>query len=121
MHLHSSHPVLAQLSIGLVIVLFKVLTSANTDELEQFLAFAIRDALQAAHIPLKVAAPCMGITESQLAKQLRAEPSHHISLTRLIHLPFGFWLFFGPALIQIVYRKRMQEMSEVFSEVKRGA
>ena len=114
------HPMLAEVSLGLVFVLFKLLTSADTQELEQFLAFAVRDALNAAHIPIKVAALCMGITESQLAKQLRGEPSHHVSLTRLIRLPFGFWLFFGPALIQIIYRKRMEEM-KTLSEVKRGA
>lgn len=121
MHLHASHPLLAQVSVGAVLVIFKLLTAANTDELEQFLACGVRDALNAAHVDLKVAASCMGITESQLGKQLRAEPSHHLSLTRLIRLPFSFWLFFGPALIQIVYRKRMQEMADVFSEVKRGA
>ena len=121
MHLHTVYPVLAQISIGLIFVTCFAMTAANLDELEQFLAGAVRDALSAAHIPIKVAALCMGITESQLAKQLRGEPSHHISLTRLIRLPFSFWLFFGPSLISIVYKKRMLEMSESFVDLKRGA
>jgi len=120
----AGNPFVAELVIAVALGLgmfLKVLTAAQLDEAEQLLAFGIRDALGAAHIEIKQAAACMRMDESQLRRQLRGEPSQHVSLTRLIRLPFSFWLFFGPALIQIVYRKRMQEMAEVLSEVKRGA
>lgn len=118
MHAYLHGDLVAQIALGLVFVLFRVLAAADLSELEQFLAGAVRDALNAAHVDLKVAAGCMGITDSQLAKQLRGEPGHFISLTRLIRVPFAFWLFFGPSLIALVYRKRMQEMAEVLNDVR---
>lgn len=114
------HVTLLQIGVGFVFVLFRVLMAADLSEIEQLLAGSVRDALSAAHIEIKHAASCMRISDSQLAKQLRGEPGHFISLTRLIQLPFMFWLFFVPALISLVYKKRMQEMAEVLNDVRKA-
>lgn len=95
-------------------------TAANTDEIERMLGQAVADALHAAHISIKEAATCMKLDEAQFRRQLRAEPSQQLSLTRLIRLPFSVWLFFGPSLIQIVYRKRLEEFAESVQDLKRG-
>lgn len=105
--------------VGVVVYgLFLKAAAANTDELEQTLAQAIADALNAAHLSVKEAAYFMRLDESQLRKQLRAEPSQHVSLTRLIRLPFSFWLHFSPALISIIYRKRMQEFAQSMEDMR---
>ncbi len=115
-----AHVSLSQVLLGLVFVLFRVMAAMETSELEQILAAAVRDALNAAHIEIKQAAACMGIDRSLLEKQLRCEPARHISLVKLLQLPFAFWLCFSPVLIGIVYRKRMQEISETLQDVRRG-
>jgi hypothetical protein len=114
----------AHLGLVVLCLLYALMLRASTvdtDELEHLLAQAVIDALNAAHLSIKEAAFYMRIDESQLRKQLRVEPSQHLSLFKVIHLPFSFWLHFGPALIAIVYRKRMEEFAQTANDLKRGA
>lgn len=113
------HVTFSELALGFVFVLLRILAAADTTEIEQLLAFAVRDALAAAHISVKDAAYHMQTDYTQLTRQLRAEPQQFLSLTRLIRLPFGFWVVFTPVLVSLVYRKRMSEMKESFSDMKR--
>jgi hypothetical protein len=96
-------------------------STVDTDELEHLLLDTILQCMTNAHLTMKESAHYQRIDESQLRKQLRGEPSQHISLTRLLRMPFSFWLHFAPALIQIVYRKRMEEFAQTANDLKRGA
>ncbi len=113
----SSHLVL-QVLLVVVVVGFRMLAAADTTELEQLLSTAVLDALNAAHLSVKEAAHYMRIDTEQLRRQLKNEPKQYLSLLKLLSLPFGFWLAFSPSLIAIVYRKRMQDMAEVFVEMR---
>jgi hypothetical protein len=79
----------------------------DTSEIERLLAFTVRDSLSAAHIEPKTAASIMRIDYAQLLRQLRGEPQQHISLTRLIRLPWTFWFAFLPCLANLVLLKRL--------------
>jgi hypothetical protein len=96
------------------------LSSLDTTSLEQTLAQAVVDALAAAHITTKEAAAAMRLDVSQLSRQLSATPGYHISLTRLVRLPFEFWLFLGPQLMYLVARKRFNEIAEDLNLRKRA-
>ncbi len=109
---------LLQVLLVAVSVGFRMLATADTTELEQLLSAAVLDALNAAHLSVKEAAHYMGIDPEQLRRQLKNEPKQYLSLLKLLSLPFGFWLAFSPALIAIVYRKRMQDMAEAFAEMR---
>lgn len=91
------------------------LAAANLDDLEQILGRAVLESLEHAHITVKEAAALMRLDESQFRKQLRGEPSNHLSLTRLVRLPYTFWLWFSPSLIYLVAKKNHAEIVESFS------
>src|SRR4051812_1825260 len=117
-----ANPVLLQVVLGFVFVVFRVLAAADLTELEEMLRDAVLAALNDAHLELKEAAHFMGIDKEQLRRQLDpAVPNQYLSILRLLSLPFGFWMSFGPRLIQIVYRKRMAQMAESLRERERVA
>lgn len=89
-------------------------TASTTDALEHALGEAVREALHLARLTEKNAADVMRMDESHLRKALRGEPSHHISLTRLVRLPLAFWMFFGPTLIYLVARQHAQDIAHDF-------
>lgn len=84
----------------------------DLSHLETVLGDAVLSSLDAARITVKEAAALMKIDESQLRKGLRGEPSHHISLNRLVRLPFAFWMQFSPSLVYLVAKKNAQEIAE---------
>ncbi len=98
----------------LLVGFFGLLKCAAMDlaPLEQVLGDAVLASLDAARITVKEAASLMKIDESQLRKGLRGEPSHHLSLNRLVRLPFGFWLHFSPTLTYLVAKKNVTEIAE---------
>ena len=116
---HGSHIAL-QILLVIVFVGFRIVAAADTTELEQLLSAAVMDALNSAHLTVKEAAYYMHIDPEQLRRQLKNEPKQYLSLLKLLSLPFGFWLAFSPALIAIVYKKRMQDMAETLSEIRGG-
>lgn len=96
-----------------VIVFFLLhLSAQQTDDLERLLGEAVRDALRFARITEEQAADMMRMNDSHLRKALRGEPSHHISLTRLVRLPYVFWLYFSPTLIYLVARRNTEQIAE---------
>lgn len=102
-------------------LLLQRLQALDTSELEKLLAQSVADALHNARICTKEAAGAMGISDSLLARQLRGEPGQHLSLTKLIRLPWEFWLWFGPTLMWLVAKKRINELADEVSRSKRGA
>jgi len=80
--------------------------------LEKLLGDAVLLSLTNARITVKEAAAFMQFDESQLRKCLRGDPMHHMSLTRLIRLPYSFWLHFSPALIYLVAKRSATEIAE---------
>ncbi len=100
--------------IVLMVTWFCGLKCAAMDlsQLEQVLGDAVLTSLDAARITVKEAASLMAIDESQLRKGLRGEKSYHLSLNRLVRLPFAFWLHFSPALTYLVARKNVVEIAE---------
>lgn len=88
------------------------LTTASTDDLERVLGQAVLDALDRAQLTVKEAAAIMRLDESNFRKQLRGEPSHHISLTRLLRLPYRFWLWLSPSLIYLVAKRNAEEIAD---------
>jgi len=87
------------------------LSAVSTDELEKDLGQAVLDSLDRAQITVKEAAAIMHLDESNFRKQLRGEPSHHISLTRLLRLPYRFWLWLSPSLIYLVAKRNAEEIA----------
>lgn len=120
MHFHVGIGSSWQVLVLFIMFALVACTVASTDEIEKMLCQAVTDAMHAAHLSVKEVAAYMRLDEAQLRHQLRGSPSNHLSLTRLIRLPFSFWLFFGPALIAIVYRKRLEEFAQCASDLKRG-
>jgi len=102
----------AQMSYFVVMFFLLKLTTAATDDLEKILGMALLESLERARITVKEAAVLMRLDESHFRKQLRGEPSNHISLTRLIRLPWAFWLWFSPALMYLVAKKNTIEIAE---------
>jgi hypothetical protein len=86
--------------------------AADHGDLERVLGEAVSTALAAARITVKEAAALMAMHESQLYKCLRADRGHHISLTRLVRLPFSFWMAFSPALLWLVAERNVREIAE---------
>lgn len=107
-----THITLAQLVYFVAMFLLVQMTAANLDELEKILCAAVLTCLERSEITVKESAALQGLDESQWRKQLRGEPSHHISLTRLIRLPYKFWLWFAPALMYLIVQKHAQEIAE---------
>lgn len=62
----------------------------------------------------------MAIDESQLRHGLRGEKGYHLSLNRLVRLPFGFWLHFSPTLTYLVAKKHTTEIAEDIGLRKRA-
>ena len=83
----------------------------TTDDLEKDLGQAVLDSLDRAQITVKEAAAIMRLDESNFRKQLRGEPSNHISLTRLLRLPYRFWLWLSPSLIYLVAKRNAEEIA----------
>lgn len=106
-HRHALLPLVAA-----VFALLQRATASSTDALEQALGDAVREALHLAKLTEKNAADVMRMDESHLRKALRGEPSHHISLTRLVRLPFTFWLYFSPSLIYLVAKQNVHDIAE---------
>lgn len=108
----SRSPELGQIGFVLVLagwLLLQRLSCVQTDDLEKIVADAVTDAMHAARITTKEMADRMRIDESQLRKQLRAEPHQHLSLARLVRV-WEIWIFLGPALLAIVARRRWAEV-----------
>jgi hypothetical protein len=114
------HSVIAYASMLLVVCCAR-LSVMDTTELEQLLLAAVVDALAAAHIEWKVAAATMRIDYGQMVKQLRSEPQQYLALTRLFRLPFTFWVAFTPALMTLLYKKRLQEVQQSIADLTRRA
>lgn len=125
------HVDLNQILLGLVFVGFRLLAAVEVEALEALLTAAVGNALHSAHLSIKEAAHCMGLDPEQLRRQLANEPKQYLSLKKMLMgtpevdgatgLPFAFWLHFSPALVQIVYTKRMREFAETANEFKRRA
>lgn len=108
----SHSPVLGQLGFALALIgwlLVHHVMAAQTDDLEQIVADAVTAAMHAAGLTAKEMAFRMRIDESQLRKQLRAEPQNHLSLSRLVRV-WEIWIFLGPAILAIVARRRWNEV-----------
>lgn len=103
--------VLAQIALGFLAALPSVLAAISTDDLEAMLAQAVLDAMHAAHVPFKAMASAMGIDEAQFRRQLAREHGQHLSIYRVLHCPFAWWLHFGPALMLIVWTSRWRELA----------
>lgn len=113
-----SNPQIAEVMVMSVFVCGRLLMSADVTELEEMLRDAVLAAFNDAHLELKEAAAFMGIDKEQLRRQLDpAVPNQYLSILRLLSLPFGFWMSFGPRLIQIVYRRRMAQIKENIAEM----
>lgn len=105
---------------GAVFALLYRATASGTDALEHALGEAVRESLHLARLTEKSAAALMGTDESNLRKALRGEAGHHISLTRLVRLPFTFWLFFSPTLTYLVARQNVRDVAEDLGVFRRG-
>lgn len=103
-----THPILFALVLAAHGLALGVATQITDSD--QALGQAVADALHLARLTVKEAASLMATDESQLRKQLRGEPSHHVSLTRLCRLPMPFWLAFIPALTSLVMRRHLTEL-----------
>lgn len=112
---------LVQIVVVVIWVLLIRLATLETIDLEAMLRQGILDAMHAAHLSVQETAFAQRICERQWRKQLAGEDQHQISLTRLIRMPFTFWLSFGPALMALIYRKRLQEFAQIANDLKRGA
>lgn len=110
-----------QIVVYLIVGLAMRCSAMTTDDLEAVLTQTVTDAMHASHLTIKEAAWKMGIDEKQLRRQLNREPHQYLALVRLFRLPFAFWLCFTPALVALVYRKRMAEFAESINDMKRGA
>lgn len=88
------------------------MSAQSSDDLEVTLGAAVSLSFAHARLTTKEAAALMRIDESQLRHCLRGDKGYHLSLNRLLRLPFGFWLHFGPALIYLVAKKNMTEIAE---------
>lgn len=89
--------------------------AADLEDLNKVLGDAVLTALTLAHLTVFEAASLMKINESQLRKSLRGETVphiHHISLNRLLHLPFSFWLHFSPTLIYLASKRNAMAIAE---------
>lgn len=91
--------------------LFQRMSVATTDELELLLAETVRKCLFNADITEEQAALKMRIDVSQFRRQLRCDPKAHLSLNRMLRLPYKSWLLFGPVLMWIVAKKRFDEIA----------
>jgi hypothetical protein len=106
------------LIVLLLWVLGMRLSASTTDELEQLLVDAFIEAMHRAGLTFKEMAYAMRrghqdkFDEAQLRRQLALEPGQHLSLFRLLGAPLSWWMFFGPSLIAIVFRKRLAEVRE---------
>lgn len=87
-------------------------STVSTDDLEKILGLAVLESLERARVTVKEAAALMKLDESHFRKQLRGEPGNHLSLTRLVRLPYAFWLWFSPSLIYLVAKKNAIEIAE---------
>jgi hypothetical protein len=88
---------------------------AIVDTIEQLLGDAVQLSLSNARIVVKDAATLMRMDESQLRHALRGDKGYHLSLNRLVQLPFAFWLHFSPALTYLVAKKNVREIAESFA------
>jgi len=86
----------------------------HSEELEVVLGEAVGLSLVQARLTIKEAAALMRIDESQFRHSLRGGKGYHLSLNRLLRLPFAFSLHFGPALIYLVAKKNIQEIADDF-------
>lgn len=118
-HAFGFGPVLQFFAVLVYFLFVGRLMASTTHELDQELAKAVLTTLTLAEITRKEAATAQGLDEAQFNRQLRCESHHHISLNRLIRLPWKFWLFFGPTLAYIVARKRYAEIAEDFTVKER--
>jgi hypothetical protein len=107
-----------QVVVGLFWCLGMRLSAASLDELETLLVEAFVDAMHRAHLSFKEMAYAMRrgeqdtFDEAQLRRQLAREKGQHLSLFRLLGAPLSWWVFFGPTLMAIVFRRRWQEMRD---------
>lgn len=108
--LHALNPFVQVLVVVLVAFGMKAV-AFDVSELEETLGQAVLASLERARVTVKEAAALMAIDESQLRHGLRNEPGYHLSLNRLIRLPFAFWLTFSPTLIYMVAKKHHAEIA----------
>lgn len=112
MHLLSAHHI-----IGFPLVLgfmtgMSGLQAADLEELTQLAATAVKDAMNHAHLTDEQAADLMHIQVGQFRRQLRAEPGAHLSFARLLMLPIGFWLSFGPIVLFLVAKRSYKQIAD---------
>jgi len=101
---------------GLVLLVLYVLvfrlTASSADDLGKAIAQAVNDALNSAHIAPKVVADCWGVSVTRAYQVLSGDPGAPITLSKLLALPFTFWLFFSPWLFARIAQQRVREISE---------
>lgn len=95
-----------------VFVVVHALSITDTSELEKLLGQTVLQALEHARLTVKEACALMRVDEGHFRKGLRADEGSHISLTRLVRLPFTFWLAFTPSLIYLVAKTHVHEIAE---------
>lgn len=117
--LHALRPV-AQIAAAAVTLFASKCAAFDASELEETLGEAVLVSLQRARITVKEAAALMAIDESQLRHGLRNEAGYHLSLNRLVKLPFSFWLTFSPTLTYLVAKKHTAEIAEDLGLSKRA-
>lgn len=87
-------------------------TAASTEDLDAALRIALIDSLGRARLTDKEAADLMRWDVHNFRHALRGDPRHHLSLTRLVRLPWTFWLIFLPDLTYVVAKQRVREIGE---------
>jgi hypothetical protein len=106
----------SEFGVGLVLgvwaVGMRLMAAQPDDALDELLGASVLLALQQARITTKEAAALMKIDESQLRHGMRGEKGYHLSLNRLMRLPFAFWLHFSPAIIYLVAKKNVSDIAE---------
>lgn len=115
-----SHSVQQIVSIAVVVVWLLMLrmTSASTEELERLLGLAVLDALGLARLTVKEACVLMAVDYFHFMAAVKCERGRHISLTRLVRLPFSFWMFFLP---QLTYMIAKQHVTDIAEQLRRPA
>lgn len=110
--LQGSYSVLHVLLPGLFAIPVFMAALRPSDDLEQIMCEAVIRSLEAARLTIKEAASLMKIDESQLRHGLRGEKGYHLSLNRLVRLPFAFWMHFSPELVYLTAKRNALNIAE---------
>lgn len=84
------------------------------EEIARMVGQAVIDALNAAHITVDHACDVMKLARSQFSAQVNGRPGAHLSVVRLLKLPWEFWLQFGPRLLYLAAQRSARQIGESF-------